>query len=222
MGDIQGDGDSDEQPVHDVTIAPFAMGRYEVTFEEYDRFANATGHKKPNDEGWGRGRRPVINVSWSNATAYAQWLSRQTGHDYRLPSEAEWEYAARAGTETKYWWGNSIGRNRAACNGCGAKWGADVARKTAPVGSFATNPFGLYDTAGNVWEWAGDCWHRNYSKAPSDGSTWLDRDGGECARRVLRGGGWFIEPRNLRSADRHWYPAGAANGGVGIRLARTL
>ena len=104
MGDIQGAGNSDERPVHDVTIAAFAMGRYEVSFDEYDRFADATGRQRPNDRGWGRGRRPVINVSWKDATAYTGWLSQQTGYDYRLPSEAEWEYAARAGSEMKYWW----------------------------------------------------------------------------------------------------------------------
>ena len=113
MGDIQGGGDSDEKPVHRVSVNKFAMGRYEVTFAEYDQFAQATGRKKPNDQGWGPGNRPVINVSWDDATAYTEWLSQQTGQSYRLPTEAEWEYAARAGSETKYWWGNKIGSNKA-------------------------------------------------------------------------------------------------------------
>jgi len=116
MGDIQGGGDSDEQPVHRVSIGKFAMGMYEVTFAEYDKFADATGRKKPNDKGWGRGNSPVINVSWNDATAYAKWLSNQTGKNYRIPTEAEWEYAARAGTETKYWWGNEIDKSKANYN----------------------------------------------------------------------------------------------------------
>ena len=143
MGDIQGGGDSDEKPVHRVSVGKFAMGKFEVTFAEYDKFAQATGRKKPNDRGWGRGNRPVINVSWNDATAYAKWLSNQTGKTYRLPTEAEWEYAARAGTETKYWWGNDLGKNRAACDGCGSQWDN---KQTAPVGSFSANKFGLYDT----------------------------------------------------------------------------
>ncbi|MEN8221031.1 MAG: SUMF1/EgtB/PvdO family nonheme iron enzyme [Pseudomonadota bacterium] len=109
MGDIQGGGHDNEKPVHQVSVSRFAIGKYEVTFAEYDKFAQATGRKKPNDRGWGRGNRPVINVSWHDATAYAEWLSQQTGQKYRLPTEAEWEYAARAGTTTKYWWGNQMG-----------------------------------------------------------------------------------------------------------------
>jgi formylglycine-generating enzyme required for sulfatase activity len=151
MGDIQGSGDADERPVHSVRIPrPFAMGRYEVTFYEYDVFARLMmtnrgwlarlmGRGLPGDEGWGRGRRPVINISWEDARAYAQWLSEQTGKRYRLPTEAEWEYAARAGTETAYWWGDEVGKNRANCAGCGSQWDD---KQTAPVGSFASNPWG--------------------------------------------------------------------------------
>jgi formylglycine-generating enzyme required for sulfatase activity len=137
----------------------FAMGRYEVTFAEYDKFAQATGREKPSDQGWGRGNRPVINVSWYEATAYAKWLSQQTGQQYRLPTEAEWEYAARAGKTTKYWWGNQIGSNKANCSNssCGDRF-----KYTAPVGSFAPNPFKLYDTAGNVWEWVRDWYDKKY------------------------------------------------------------
>jgi formylglycine-generating enzyme required for sulfatase activity len=148
MGNIQGSGDADERPVHSVRIPrPFAMGRYEVTFDEYDVFARATGREQPADKGWGRGRRPVINISWEGARAYAQWLSEQTGKRYRLPTEAEWEYAARAGTETTYWWGDEVGENHANCSSCGSEWDN---MQTAPVGSFASNPWGLYDTVGNV------------------------------------------------------------------------
>ncbi|MCP3897296.1 SUMF1/EgtB/PvdO family nonheme iron enzyme, partial [Moraxella sp.] len=160
MGDIQGGGDGDEKPVHRVSVSEFAMGRYEVTFAEYDKFAQATGRKKPDDEGWGRGNRPVINVSWDDAVAYAKWLSQQTGKQYRLPTEAEWEYAARAGTETQYWWGNEIGQNRAVCDACGSRWDN---KQTAPVGSFAANPFSLYDTVGNVWEWTCSEYEDKYS-----------------------------------------------------------
>jgi formylglycine-generating enzyme required for sulfatase activity len=165
MGDIQGGGLSDEQPVHSVSVGQFAMGKYEVTFAEYDKFAEATGRSKPDDRGWGRGNRPVINVSWDDATAYAQWLSNQTGKQYRLPTEAEWEYAARAGTETSRYWGNDPdlacsyanvadqtvkqeNTNHWTIHNC-----TDGYFYTAPVGSFQANKFGLFDMLGNVWEW---------------------------------------------------------------------
>jgi len=188
--------DSDEKPIHEVSIKTFAMSRYEITFAEYDAFAKATGRTKPKDSGWGRGNRPVINVSWHDAVAYTKWLTEQTGQEYRLPTEAEWEYAARAGTEANYWWGNGIGKNRANCDGCGSRWDD---KSTSPVGSFEANPFGLYDTAGNVWEWCADNWHDNYEGAPTDGGVWK---GGNKSRRVLRGGSWSGSPGNCRSANR--------------------
>lgn len=195
MGCVSGIGcEYDEDPVHEVSIASFEMSKYEVTFEEYDRFTKAIGREQANDEGWGRGRRPVINVSWDGAVAYAAWLSEQTGKNYRLPSEAEWEYAARAGTTTKYSWGNAIGRNRANCRGCSSQW---EGRQTAPVGSFESNNWGLYDMHGNVLEWVQDCWNSSYKWAPTDGSAW---ESGEY--RVLRGGSWRGGPRDLRSASR--------------------
>ena len=191
MGDIQGGGDSNEQPVHSVSVGQFAMGKYEVTFAEYDKFAEATSRSKPDDEGWGRGNRPVINVYWNDATAYAAWLSDKTGKQYSLPTEAEWEYAARAGTETKYWWGNTASHEYAnygkdQCCG-GLAEGKDRWKYTSPVGSFSANPFGLYDTSGNVWEWVVDKWHDNYEGAPTDGSLW---EQGSSNYRVLRGGSW--------------------------------
>ena len=208
----------DEQPVHEVEVASFALGVYEVTFEEYERFARATGRARPNDSGWGRGGRPVINVSWEGATAYAAWLSAETGEAYRLPSGSEWEYAARAGSTTRYSWGNDIGRNRANCAGCGGRW--DDANRTAPAGSFAANGWGLHDMHGNVWEWVADCWHENYARAPRDGSAWTS--GGNCSRRVLRGGSWFSVPVGLRSAVRNWFVAGARRDRNGFRVSRTL
>ena len=175
----------------------FALGVYEVTFEDYDRFVQATGHRRPTDRGWGRGGRPVIDVSWEDAEAYVAWLSRETGESYRLPSESEWEYAARAGTTTRYSWGQDIGRNRAHCPGCGSRWDD---YRTAPAGSFAANGWGLHDMHGNVHEWVADCWHENYARAPRDGTAWTS--GGNCGRRVLRGGSWFYFPVFLRSAHR--------------------
>jgi formylglycine-generating enzyme required for sulfatase activity len=217
MGDIQGSGDADERPVHSVRISrPFAMGRYEVTFDEYDVFARATGREQPADEGWGRGRRPVINISWEDARAYAQWLSEQTGKRYRLLTEAEWEYAARAGKETTYWWGNEVGKNRANCAGCGSQWDGN---QTAPVGSFASNPWGVYDTVGNVYEWVQDCYHDSYEGAPADGSAW---EKGGCVLRVVRGGSWHDRPGGVRSANRGWDVPGFWSHFLGFRLAQDL
>jgi formylglycine-generating enzyme required for sulfatase activity len=197
------------------------MGRYEVTFAEYDKFANATGRKKPSDSGWGRGNRPVINVSWHNATAYAKWLSEQTGQKYRLPTEAEWEYAARAGTPTKYWWGNTASHKYAnyGVNSCcrGLAKGKDRWKHTSPVGSFAPNPFGLYDTAGNIWEWVQDWYDSDYyrnspphdPKGPYSGTS-----------RVLRGGAWFFTASDCRAAVRYRVGPGRRAGDLGFRLLR--
>ena len=215
MGCVSGlDCFGDEKPVHTVTIGqPFAVSKHEVMFEDYDRF---TYPNKVDDEGWGRGRRPVINVSWDDAKEYVTWLSSQTGQQYRLLTEAEWEYAARAGSTTKYGWGNDIGRNRANCDSdlCG-----DGFEYTAPAGSFAANAFGLHDMHGNVWEWVEDCWNDSYAGAPSNGSAWLR---GDCERRVLRGGSWNFLPGNLRSAFRDWLTTGDRLDDVGFRVARTL
>ncbi|MCK5522791.1 MAG: SUMF1/EgtB/PvdO family nonheme iron enzyme [Thiomargarita sp.] len=211
MGDIQGGGDSDELPVHWVSVSAFAMGRYEVTFAEYDKFADATGREKPYDSGWGRGNRPVIYVSWNDATAYAAWLSEQTGKAYRLPTEAEWEYAARVGMDTKYWWGNEIGSNQANCDGCASQWD-DI--QTAPVGSFAANPYGLYDTVGNLWEWTCSEYESSYNGKEEycgSGDSWLP---------VVRGGSWGNWPTHVRAASRLYYSHGTRYYSVGFRLAR--
>ena len=212
--------DSDEGPQHEVTIAyDFEISKYEVTFDEYDAFANDTERKLPSDSGWGRGKRPVINVKFADAQAYAKWLSNKTGKQYRLPSEAEWEYAARAGKPTVYWWGNDIGKNNAVCDGCGSQWDR---KQTAPVGSFKPNAFGLYDTAGNVLEWTQDCGHGNYQNAPKDGSAWMDMNGGDCNLRVVRGGSWGNDPQDLRSATRYGYLTGDAGSSLGFRIARVF
>jgi formylglycine-generating enzyme required for sulfatase activity len=217
MGDMQ--GSPDEGPVHTVRIAkPFAVGRYPITFDEYDWFTSATGRPSPHDQGWGRGRQPAINVSWNGAVEYAKWLSTQTGKRYRLPTEAEWEYAARAGTKTNYWWGNEMKSRMANCRGGDSRWGG---KQTSPVGSFQPNPFGLYDTAGNVFEYVEDCWHENYEGAPTDGSAWLEANGGDCGSRVTRGGSWYANPVNLHASFRVWNPVDG-HYTIGFRLAQDL
>ena len=168
-------------------------------------------------EGWGRGRRPVVRVSWEDAKAYVRWLGEKTGKGYRLLSEAEWEYVARAGTTGAYHWGEGIGHGRANCDGCGSRWDKE---ETAPVGSFRANGFGLHDVHGNVWEWVEDCWHKNYEGAPVDGTAWVS--GGDCGYRVLRGGSWNFIPTYLRSANRFRYSPGNRDNYDGFRIARTL
>ena len=216
MGCVSGlDCYDNEKPVHTVMISQsFAVSKYEVTFGDYDRF---TYPNRVDDEGLGRGRRPIFSVSWNDAKEYVAWLSSQTGQEYRLLTEAEWEYAARAGSTTKYSWGNDIGRNRANCH---AQLCGDSFEYTAPVGSFGANAFGLYDMHGSVWEWVEDCWNDSYTGAPSDGSAWLR---GDCGRRLLRGGSWLDGPRNLRSAKRGWSKTtGNRIISNGFRVARTL
>ena len=218
MGCVSGRDCSDvEQPVHEVRVESFELGKYEVTFKEYDRFTAATGWDRADDDGWGRGRRPVINVSWEDAVVYTRWLSQQTGERYRLPSEAEWEYAARAGTVTKYSWGNELGSNRANCDGCGSQWDDE---QTAPVGSFGPNGWGLHDLHGNVFEWVQDCGNLSYQGAPTNGSAW---ESGDCSLRVLRGGSWDFDPRYLRSAYRlRSIPPEHRDDWIGFRVARTI
>ena len=213
-GDLAGDGDSDERPARELRLHPFAIGVYEVTFDDYDRFCAATSRVPPDDEGWGRGRRPVVNVSWDDAQAYVVWLGGQTGMHYRLPTDAEWEYAARAGAETRYWWGDDLGQDMANCAGCGSLWDGE---RSAPVGRFPPNAFGLHDTAGNVFEWVADCWHDTYAEAPVDGSA-LETTG--CGKRVIRGGAWSFPPKEIRSANR-WrdFPERHSDD-TGFRVAR--
>ncbi len=217
-----------ECPQREVVISKsFLMGKYEVTFDEYEVFFRVTNYKGsllPHNEGWGRGRRPIINVSWEDAQKYVHWLREKTNKNYRLPSEAEWEYAARAGTKTTYWWGNEMnqdskGNARANCGNCGSQWDN---KQTAPVGSFAPNPFGLYDMLGNVWEWVQDCWHDNYLGAPTDGSAWGLESSYHCGKRVLRGGSWNDLPIWVRSAGRFGGSAGDSGDLVGFRLVQDI
>jgi formylglycine-generating enzyme required for sulfatase activity len=220
MGDIQGKYGKDELPVHQVNFQKaFASSKYEITFDEYDEFAKATGRKLPEDAGWGRGRQPVIYVSFDDAVAYAKWLSEQTGKRYRLPTEAEWEYGARAGTETVYWWGNEVKQGLANCRGCGSRWDG---KQPAPVGSFKPNPFGLYDTAGNVAERVQDCWHENYEGAPTDGLAWEEKNGGDCGRRVGRGGMWHRAHDWARSSHRFSNRPTFGGRAIGFRLVREI
>ena len=203
-----------ESPVREVAIRPFALSKYEVRFEEYDRFVDATGHPPAViPEGWPRGNQPAANVSWEDAAAFARWLSEETGRTYRLPSEAEWEYAARAGSETAYSWGNSIGSGQATCNGCGSNWDN---QRPAPAGSFDPNPWGLHDLHGNLWEWVQDCQNDDHQGASGDGAARTD---GDCQQRMLRGGGWSSSPDVIRAAVREWSAWTLRTSVVGFRVA---
>ena len=199
MGDFFGEDIPYERPIHSVTVPPFKLGKYEVTFAQWEACVadGGCGDYRPDDKSWGRGSRPVIGVSWDDAQLYIDWLNSKTGGGYRLPAEAEWEYAARAGRTRKYSWGDDIDTNRANCNGCGSQWDYD---RTAPVGSFPANAWGLHDMHGNVWEWVQDCVNGNYEGAPSDGSAW---ESGNCEVRIVRGGAWPTIPQGLRSAARN-------------------
>ena len=210
-------------PEHKVTIRqPFAVGKFEVTFAQWDACVDAGGcNQRPDDHGWGRGRRPVIYVSWNDAKEYVAWLSRKTEKSYRLVSEAEWEYGARAGTITRYAFGGVINRSQAQFSE-GAR---GTAGSTAVVGSFPANRFGLHDMHGNVSEWVEDNWHnsgyKGYEGAPTDGSAWLD---GDASMRMLRGGSWMEGPGFITSFTRIGgaQPGGRGSNLVGFRIARTL
>ena len=207
----------DEQPVREVKIKPFAIGKYEVTFAEYDRYVKLTGRRRPEDEDWGRGRYPVINVSWEDAKAYATWLSQATGKRYRLPTESEWEYAARSGGKDEIWAGTSDESQL-------KDYAVYLADKTEPVGEpRKANGRGLYDMSGNVAEWVQDCWHGDYKDAPTDGSPWLETDDGDCGRHVSRGGSWDSQPEPLlRVSCRDNMYAHHRHNFIGFRLAQDL
>ena len=254
MGDLSGEGDEDEKPVHSVTVPAFRLGRHEVTVDQFRRFVEATGYRtdaERNADGnagcsvytgdgfnWTAGHswrnpvfpvgdtHPVVCVSWNDAEAFVKWLSAQTGKAFRLPTEAEWEYAARAGSTTKYHFGDSWSqlcryanhadtstdfdwRNESCSDGAGyhTEW----------VGSYQPNSFGLYDMHGNAWEWVQDCWNNSYAGAPTDGRAWTL---GDCSLRVIRGGSWDNFPGHLRSAVRYRPSRSYRGGTLGFRLAQ--
>ncbi|AOS97783.1 Serine/threonine-protein kinase StkP [Microbulbifer aggregans] len=204
-------------PVQRIEIAkPFAISAHEITFDEYDRFADATGAALPGDSGWGRGDRPVINVSWEDARAYARWLSRETGKRYRLPSEAEWEYAARAGSSTPFWWGNQKARGKANCRrGCASDFVGFFKATSAPVGHYLPNSFGLHDTAGNVAEWVQDCYLGDHSGARRDGGPVRINN---CDLRVVKGGSMQDPLTNVSSAYRKGLQQKSLSTDVGFRV----
>ncbi|WP_295437524.1 formylglycine-generating enzyme family protein [uncultured Thiodictyon sp.] len=214
--------DAKERPQHEVRIArPFAIGRFPVTFEDYDRFVAATNRQPPDDEGWGRGRRPVINVSWRDAVVYCVWLSAKTGRTYRLPSEAEWEYAGRAGTATRWSYGDdekTLGDYAWFCDNSGGR--------THPVGEKRPNPWGLHDIDGNVLEWVQDVWHKDYAGAPTDGSAWGAPSNASSssnpAGRGVRGGSCGGNAGGNRVSSRGWHGPADRDGFLGLRLAQDL
>ena len=209
-----------EGPIHKVTIVQrFAVSKFDVTFADWDACVSVGGcprEGRAGDVGWGRHDRPVIYVSWDDAQAYAAWLSQMTRKTYRLLTEAEWEYAARAGSTTAYFWGDEVGNENANCRGCGSQWDG---RRTSPVGSFNPNRFGLYDMAGNVWQWVQDCYRESYKETPTDGSAWIN---GDCMHRVLRGGSWGNTPDTVRAANRFRSTPDGRDSYLGFRVARTL
>lgn len=216
MGSSSSSRFTDERPRHTVNIKSFAVSKYEVTFVEYDRFAQASDRKLPDDLYMDRKTHPVIYVKWDDAYYYVKWLSEQTGKKYRLLSESEWEYASSTGTKSPFWWGYNEEAGKAHCFGC--ETGLDP-RKPSKVGGFEANKFGLHDTAGNVAEWVRDCWHENYKGAPVDGGVW---EGGDCTYRTVRGGAYISPQQSIRSAKRDKLKSDAGYDHVGIRVARAL
>jgi formylglycine-generating enzyme required for sulfatase activity len=236
MGDILGTGRKNEQPVHEVSVESFAIGRYPVTVGEFRQFVEATGYKteaetrngahvwkdnewkKVKEANWRnpyfpqQDNQPVVCISWNDARAYTEWLTEQTGQQYHLPTEAQWEYAARAGTETDYWWGNGIGENWANCADSGSQWSH---KQTSPVGFFEQNPFGLYDTVGNTWEWTCSEYEEKYSGKEQCCVKSADRF-------VLRGGSWYFAAKRARVADRIRRSPTGRDCTRGLRLARRL
>ena len=215
-----------EGPRHRVTMLDaFAVGKYEVTFDEWEACVSDGGCNgyRPKDQGWGRGDRPVIFVNWEDAKSYVAWLSRKTGNSYRLPSESEWEYAARAGTTTPFHFGRTISPDQVNDKGDSSYAGGPTGvyrEETVSAGSFPGNTFGLFDVHGNVWEWVEDCPHDSYAGAPSDGSAWTT--GSDCSSRIFRGGSWGDPPKNVRAADRNYWTTDKRYHFIGFRVARTL
>ncbi|HEY8101025.1 MAG TPA: SUMF1/EgtB/PvdO family nonheme iron enzyme [Burkholderiaceae bacterium] len=208
-------GDPSEKPAHKVTIStPFAIGKFEVTVEQWNACVAGGACPREASDASRPKNTPVRDVSWDDAQLYVKWLSTLTGKPYRLPTEAEWEYAARGGTATRFWWGDKMRTGTANCKECGQPWSQDG---PTPVGSFAANPYGLYDMNGSVWEWVSDCWHNNYKNAPTDGRAWND---GTCRVRVIRGGSWREDASYMTSTTRFKYDASVRHSQNGFRVAR--
>ncbi|MBI1733276.1 MAG: SUMF1/EgtB/PvdO family nonheme iron enzyme [Gammaproteobacteria bacterium] len=214
MGSSGSSRNAEERPRHSVKIDRFAMSKYEITFAEYEKFAAAAGRKLPDNLYLDKATHPVFFVTWDDAFYYAKWLTEQTGHKYRLPTEAEWEYAAGAGKTSSFWWGFDEEPNRGHCYGCGTSFDP---RKPTKIGSFGANPFGLHDTGGNIAEWVADCWHDTYNGAPTDGGVW---EGGDCIYRIARGGAFSSPPQSIRHAKRDRYKSDQMYDHIGIRLVR--
>jgi len=214
MGNPAGASGSDARPARDVSLGAFLIGAREVSFAEYDRFVSATGARRPNDYGFGRGNQPVIDVTWTDAVNYTRWLSRITGRNYRLPTEAEWEYAARAGAQSLFWWGSDAPAGRAVCFDCGSRLDRIA---PAPTGFSGPNAFGLYDTAGNVYEWVADCYRPSYSDAPTDGSAVAEIG---CRERVARGGSFKAPAKSTHVFARRAFEPDTRIDTLGFRVAR--
>jgi len=208
-------------PEHKIAITrPYAIGTHEVTFNDFDRYAKASGRALPSDEGWGRGNRPAINISWQDAQRYAKWLSEETGQKYRLPSEAEWEFAARAGTDTPFWWGDGSARGKANCRrGCASEFNSLFSISSAPVANYKANPYGLYDTSGNVGEWVQDCFLGDFTNHRNDARPVQLKN---CELRVIRGGSMREPLRNITSDYRTGLSEKATSKEVGFRLVMEL
>jgi formylglycine-generating enzyme required for sulfatase activity len=209
--------DPSERPAHKVALrTPFALGKYEVTVDQWNACVQANVCPAVPSSANAAGGLPMRDVSWDEAQLYLKWLSGLSGKPYRLPTEAEWEYAARGGTATKYWWGEQMKDGNTSCKGCGQPWTAD---SPPPAGSFTANPYGFFDLNGSVWEWVADCWHSSYKGAPVDGSAW---NGEQCTTRVIRGGSWRDDAGYMLSTTRFKYDASVRQSQNGFRVARTL
>jgi formylglycine-generating enzyme required for sulfatase activity len=221
LGDHSGRGNHNERPLTPIEIShPFAIGRYEVSFADWQLYAEASATPMPDNEGWGlSAQRPVIHVSWHQAVAYSRWLSKVTGQRYRLPTEAEWEYAARAGSTSYYWWGEQLDspetRPRAHCRGCATS--RLIQNKTERTGQFAANAFGLHDTAGNVWEWTASRFASPFDGSEQRSASLLDK-----SPRVVRGGAWNSGPSYLRSSQRDMKQPQHKDYALGFRVLREL
>jgi formylglycine-generating enzyme required for sulfatase activity len=215
MGDNH--GDRSEKPAHRVKIsAPYAIGKYEVTVSQWNACVQAEACKAVTSTAGSPDKSPARDISWTDTQRYVHWLSKQTGENYRLPTEAEWEYAARAGTDSRYWWGEKIQAGKANCRGCGGDWNNDA---PANVDALPPNPFGLYGMNGGVWEWVEDCWHKDYDGAPTDGSAWTSDD---CRENVIRGGSWRNNSTYAHSASRFTYDTAVRYILNGFRVAKSL